>query len=81
MSGIKRQLANDHFISHDSQGPNIALVRIFLLFEDLRCHVGWRANHCGQQSVELLVVFGKTEISDFKFVVLDKNVLWFNVPE
>ena len=61
--GLEGAHSENHFIDHNSQGPDICFVGVDLSFENFGSHVDGRAKHGFGHLVCGIEIFAETEIS------------------
>lgn len=76
---LPRGLPHQHLIQQHPHRPNISLLGVGGVAEDLWRHVeGATHNGCQNLLVDL-EGFGEAQVADFETVVVEKQVCWFHV--
>jgi hypothetical protein len=78
--GIKRRLPREQLVNDATKRPNVHLVRVLSLPQDLRCDVQWCPLHRLEKSSRRREFLSKSKVTNLDLVVTKKDVLCLEIP-
>lgn len=73
-------LTQQHFVQHHSYRPDISLLGVDRVAEDLRGHVQGTAHDRCEYLLVHLQALGEAQVANFESVIVDQHVGWLHVP-
>ena len=76
--GSPWSVAMEHFVENETQGPNVALGSVRLIFKDLQRHVKRSADHRLDLHI-MRDLLRKPKITNLQYVILDHDIGGFQI--